>query len=300
MLNFLPAPLLGFIGGSLLLLNIIIMPLLIVTIGTIRYLIPIPSWRDKISYCLHEQIPSWWVSNTNFIIWLTLKIEWDIQGTDQLNRRGWYFMMCNHQTWLDIILLEKIFQYKVPMLKFFLKKQLLWMLPVGGLACWMMDFPFLERYSKSYLKKHPEKKGKDLEATRRACEKFKRQPITVINFLEGTRFTPEKHRNQASPYKHLLKAKAGAFAFVLSAMNEHINEVIDVTIIYPKPGISLWQFVSGRVKKIIIRYEVITLDLPTETDFYENRELRSEFQAWVNERWQKKDQLIDDALRANK
>ena len=62
------------------------------------------------------------------------------------------------------------------------------------------------------VEKYPEKKGKDIEATRKSCERYKDEPITLINFIEGTRFTPEKHAVQRSPYQHLLKPKAGGLA----------------------------------------------------------------------------------------
>ena len=41
-----------------------------------------------------------------------------------------------------------------------------------GFAWWALDYPFLYRHSAEYLKEHPEQKGKDFEATRKACEKF--------------------------------------------------------------------------------------------------------------------------------
>lgn len=89
------------------------------------------------------------------------------------------------------------------MLKFFLKKELIWV-PFLGLAWWALDFPFMKRYSRKFLAANPHLAGKDLESTKKACEKFKHTPVSVMNFVEGTRFTPEKHQRKNSPYAHLL------------------------------------------------------------------------------------------------
>ena len=52
-------------------------------------------------------------------------------------------------------------------------------------------------------------RGADLEATRRSCERFATRPTSIMNFVEGTRFTPAKHTGQDSPYTHLLRPRAG-------------------------------------------------------------------------------------------
>lgn len=179
------------------------------------------------------------------------------------------------------------------MLKFFMKRELLWMLPVAGVACWLMGFPFVSRYSKEYLKKHPEKAGKDLENTKRACEKFKDQPLTIINYIEGTRFTKAKHQRQASPYKHLLKPRAGGFAFVLEALEGHIDYIINTTIIYPDPKTNLWQFMCGKTKKIIVCYEVLPVTKDLLGDYYHDKKFRIHIQHWLNQLWHEKDRLIE-------
>jgi 1-acyl-sn-glycerol-3-phosphate acyltransferase len=137
--------------------------------------------------------------------------NWDVQGIAGLDPRGWYLVNCNHQSWADILVLQHLLTHRIPLLKFFLKQQLLWV-PVMGLAWWALDFPFMRRHSEEVLKAHPELRGKDQEATRLACEKFSLIPTSVMNFCEGTRFTPTKHQRQQSPYRHLLRPKAGGIA----------------------------------------------------------------------------------------
>ncbi len=250
MLTFLPAPIVGIISIILNLLNLILAPGLAIILALIRLITPSKRWRQKITTFLHESIPFFWIFGSNLIIKLTTKTEWEVQGEGELDPKGWYLLICNHQSWLDIIVLERLFGTQIPILKFFMKKELLWSLPVAGFACYLMGFPFVERYSKAYLKKHPEKAGKDLEITRRACEKFKDQPITIMIYPEGTRLSKKKHDHQHSPFQHLLKPKAGGVAFVLEAMAGHLHNIIDATIIYPDRKTNLWQFMCGKTKKL--------------------------------------------------
>src|SRR6185436_13395597 len=102
-----------------------------------------------------------------------------------------------------------------------------------GLAWWALDFPFMKRYTKQQLAKRPELAGRDIEATRRACAKFMHIPVSIMNFVEGTRFTRAKHDSQESPFQFLLKPKAGGVAFVLDAMGRALQSILDVTIVYP-------------------------------------------------------------------
>ncbi len=186
----------------------------------------------------------------------------------------------------------------MPFFKFFLKKELIWV-PLLGLAWWGLDYPFMKRYSKAFLAKHPELKGKDLEITKAACELFKRQPVTVVNYLEGTRFSEAKRLEQQSPYKHLLKPKAGGVAFVLAALGEQLDALLDVTIVYPgdqAPG--FWALLNGSISRVIIDIRVHELDPALWAGDYENDPVfRETVQAWVNQLWVEKDQRIEQ-LRA--
>ena len=47
-----------------------------------------------------------------------------------------------------------------------------------------------------YLLRNPQKRGQDLHTTRRSCAKFKHIPTTVVNYVEGTRFTDQKTRQE--------------------------------------------------------------------------------------------------------
>jgi len=190
------------------------------------------------------------------------------------------------------LVLQKVLNGQVPFLKFFLKQQLIWV-PVLGLAWWALDFPFMRRYSKSYIKKNPHKKGKDFETTKKACEKFKAIPISIMNFSEGTRFTEDKHKRQNSPFQHLLKPKAGGIGYVLTLMGDEITKILDVTIDYPNHhSPSFWDLMTGRLDKVVVH--AVLLDIPQEVQgsYIESPEQRRKVQKWVNELWLQKDQKL--------
>lgn len=260
-------------------------------------LIPIGPWQTLLSHVL-DNCATAWVTINGFNQTITSKTQWDIQGGEKLTPKDWYLVIANHRSWVDILVLQRVLNRRIPFLKFFLKKELIWV-PVLGLAWWALDFPFMQRYKKSFLAKNPHLKGKDVETTRKACEKFRFKPVSVMNFVEGTRFTKKKHNRQKSPFNELLKPKAGGIAFVLEAMQDNLHKLVDVTIYYPDGTPTFWDFVSGSVNKVQIRINVQSIqDLRKQgiigEDYFNNKDERVVFQKWLNEVWQNKDkQLIE-------
>ena len=151
----------------------------------------------------------------------------------------------------------------------------------------------MKRYTKEEIAKNPGLKGKDIEITRKACEKFKTDPVAIMTFPEGTRFTQEKHDKQASPYKHLLKAKAGGMSFTISSMGEYLHKLLNVTIIYPEGPKSLWDFLCRRVRSVDVFVETVPIPEHFVKADIENPAYQKEFAAWLNAIWSKKDQVID-------
>ncbi|MGR4039842.1 acyltransferase [Pseudomonas sp. 910_21] len=242
-----------------------------------------------------------WAEIDKLIFALCIPTRWDIRGGEGLREDTSYLVVSNHQSWVDIPALIQTLNRRTPFFKFFLKKELIWV-PFLGLAWWALDYPFMKRYSKAFLAKHPELQGKDLEITRAACELFKRQPVTVVNYLEGTRFTPAKRQQQNSPFQHLLKPKAGGVAFVLAALGEQLDAVLDVTVVYPQartPG--FWDLICGSVPKVIIDIRTRELDPSLWHGDYENDPaFRQQVQDWVNRLWTDKDQRISELLSENR
>nr|WP_314874564.1 acyltransferase [uncultured Pseudomonas sp.] len=286
----------GIVTGLLLLLNTVVMICPLMVFALLKLVLP-GRGRDYASAAVMWFAESWSAID-KAIFALCVPTQWDVRGVDTLRTDTSYLCVSNHQSWVDIPALIESLNRRVPFFKFFLKKELIWV-PLLGLAWWGLDYPFMKRYSKAYLEKHPELKGKDLEITKAACELFKRQPVTVVNYLEGTRFTEAKRREQQSPFKHLLKPKAGGVAFVLAALGEQLDALLDVTIVYPgnkAPG--FWDLLNGSVSRVIIDIQVHELDPSLWNGDYENDpQFRQRVQAWVNQLWQDKDQRIEQ-LRA--
>ena len=256
----------------------------------IRILFPWDAWRTYF-YKHMNRFPTYWADVNCFIMKKISRVKLATDDLHELNPKGWYLVLPNHQSWADIIILGNAFNRKIPLLKFFIKKELLW-IPVLGLICRTLHFPVMGRYSKDYLKKHPEMKGKDVETTRKACEKFKTIPTSIINFCEGTRFTKKKHLNQHSPFKFLLKPKAGGIAFVLATMGDYLHQLLDVTIVYPSDKASAWQFLCGTMKCITVKTRLLPIQPELLGNYENDLKFRQTFQKWLNELWYEKDNLI--------
>lgn len=215
-----------------------------------------------------------------------------VEGLPEADPEGHMLVICNHQSWVDIPVLQKLFNRRLPLLRFFLKSQLIWV-PLLGLAWWALDFPFMKRYSKETLARRPDLAGRDIETTRRACRKFRTIPVAVMNFVEGTRFTPARHAAQNSPYRHLLKPRSGGIAFVLDAMGQTLHDIVDVTIAYPgfgKRRPELLDLFADRIPEI--RVSVRMFPVPAFVrglEYQTNPADRQRFQQWVNGLWTEKD-----------
>lgn len=282
----------GVIATVLLLLNTLILIGPMLLIALLKLIVPGQAAKDACSRGV-MWIAETWAEIDKAIFALMTPTVWDIRGGDNLRGDTSYLVISNHQSWVDIPALVQAFNRKTPYFKFFLKKELIWV-PFLGLAFWALDYPFMKRYSKAFLDKHPELKGKDLEITKAACEKFKRMPVTVVNYLEGTRFTPAKQARQESPYQHLLRPKAGGVAFVLAALGEQLDTLLDVTLVYPKgPLPGFWDLLCGRVPRVIVDIQAREIDPALWQGDYENDpEFRQYVQAWVSRLWEEKDARI--------
>ena len=295
MIAFLPGPVRAVISFLLYVLNTFFWCTILFPVAFAKFILPIRAWRKFCEKILNGIVSNWIFCN-NLNLKITSNIDWDVTGLDTLKRDEWYLVLANHQSWVDILVLQKIFHKKIPMLKFFLKKELIWV-PVLGLAWWALDFPFMKRYSREITKKRPELKGKDIEITRRACKKFKTVPVSIMKFVEGTRFTTGKHRRQESPYNHLLKPKAGGVAFVLAAMGEHLNHVLDITIVYPTGPKSFWTLLCGKISHIKVRVKSLPLTGEILGDYFEDREFRERYHNWLNTLWNEKDRRIETMMQ---
>ncbi len=294
MLNFLPTKLIGFLSLVFHLVNTIFWLIPILVFSLFKALIPITFSKKIFSYLL-DLMASNWVATNTFIQHLFTKMQINVTGLEQLNKDDWYLVLANHQSWVDIVILQRALHGNIPFLKFFLKKELIYV-PILGLAWWALDFPFMKRYSQSFLKQNPHLRGKDLETTRKACAKFKHKPVSIMSFIEGTRFTQTKHAQQKSPFKHLLKPKAGGIAFVVDAMGDQLTTIIDITIYYPDGVPNFIDYLCGTVKTVHVDIRTTKITSELSGDYFNNREYKINFQKWLTLFWHEKDTQIEKMM----
>jgi len=295
MLGFLPPFVRGVIALLLLVLNTLFWCALLFALALVKLVLPFKAVRVRIDPLLNTIATAWIACNSGWMR-LTQRTTWDVQGVEGLPYRGWYLVNCNHQSWVDIFVLQHVLNRRIPLLKFFLKQQLIYV-PVIGLAWWALDFPFMKRHSQAALRKNPALRQQDRETTRRACEKFALVPTSVMNFAEGTRFTQAKHAAQASPYRHLLKPKAGALALALNAMGEQFHALVDVTIAYPGGAPTFWHFLCGTTPRVVLRARQVPIPAAfCRGDYEGDAAFRALLQRWLADLWDEKDQQLETLL----
>lgn len=284
----------GFLRGALnvllLLANLTFWFSLLFIVLIARVLWPFGRWRRACSHVM-AQIAELWGITTIRLLRATTRVRWDIRSSAELRRDSNYLLLSNHVSWIDIFAVLRTLFGRIPFPRFFIKQELIW-LPMIGVAAWGLDFPFMKRYSPEYLAKYPEKRGADLEATRRACERFRGLPVSVINYAEGTRFTPEKRRKQRSPYRNLLKPRIGGVAFVMSSLGDCIDTVLDITVIYPDGETSWWEYLAGKDFRVVVSIREVPLPPLPGADVTVDGTARDAFRLWMEAIWKEKDELI--------
>ncbi len=298
MLSILPWFLILPLSLLLFTLNLTLCGMLVTLCGLLK-LLQINALNPVISKVAHWGYRQWLLRNRQLIN-LFNKVEWEVIGDSrELSRERWYLLIANHKSWLDIPVLGQFALERIPEPKFFLKEELKYV-PFIGSGSWALDMPFMKRYSQAQIRKKPALKGKDIETTRQSCEKFRSIPTTMINFVEGTRFTAAKHQQKHSPFRHLLPPKAGGIAFTLASMGELFDTVLDVTILYPdNPQHVLPAMLTGRLKRVVLQVQQLPVDAAIIGDYFNDEAFRHNFQLWLNELWVQKDQRIEQYLAAH-
>ncbi len=242
------------------------------------------------------KITNSWLGVNNWLIENVLKnTQWTITIDESLdlNMQGRYLMSCNHQSWVDTTVNQYFGLTRMPLTRFFTKWELIF-IPFVGQAFKILGFPMMKRHTKEQIAKNPALKDRDMDEARKSCQQLLSQPFTLLNYLEGTRFTQEKHDQQQSPFKHLLKPKAGGLALALNILGDHIDAFVDMTIVYPDGIPGYGEFWLGEVPRIAV--DLRKIDIPDWVlggNYEEDAEYRERFQQWVHQIWTEKDQLIE-------
>ena len=269
-------------------LNTVVHALPLFLVALAKLAVPITGWRLVAGRWLTAIAENWIAFNTA-LLRATQEIRWEFSGLEGLSREHWYLVIANHRSWVDILAVQAALNRRVPFLKFFIKEQLRWV-PILGVAWWALDMPFMKRYSRAQVERRPELRGVDLETTRRACEKFRDHPTSIINFVEGTRYTQAKWQATDSPYRHLLKPRPGGIAFVFGAMGPTLKELLDVTIAYPEGCGGFWDLCCGNIRHIVVEVERQPLDAWLAAgDYAGDPVFRERFRVWLDALWAAKD-----------
>ena len=270
-------------ASLVLLINSVFHISFLLPLALVKLVLPFRLVRRVIDAVL-SAIAESWIGVNKFWMNAVGRTSWQVEGADGMRYRGWYLVSCNHQSWVDILVLQWVFNRKIPLLKFFIKHELIYV-PIMGLAWWALDFPFMKRRGGASAQK-------DLETARKACEKFKVIPTSVISFMEGTRYTPGKHAQQKSPYQHLLKPKTGGVGMALETMGELFDCMVDVTIVYPGGVPTFMDLLTGRIDEVIVRVQQRPIPKELLVDEQGRAADRTVLQNWVNGLWAEKDAEI--------
>lgn len=242
-----------------------------------------------------------WIKVNNLLIDKVLPHkDWRISLPDDLNPNGNYLLICNHQSWVDTSIIQYVSADRLPLTRFFAKHELLY-IPVVGQAFYLLDFPMMKRHSKEQIANNPALANRDLDEAKRACQLLLDKPFVLLNYLEGTRFSQDKHKKQQSPYRHLLKPKAGGFALALSSLGSKIDGILDMTVVYPD-GVpeytDLWQ---GKITRLGVDIRHLTmndelLNALKDSKYDQDESVKNALFTWLDTVWQTKDERIDEMM----
>ncbi|WP_420464899.1 acetyltransferase [Panacagrimonas sp.] len=294
----LPAWLVGVLTFLVMLAVLLFWSLLFfLPVMLLKLLLPFPILQGPFAQVL-AGIASQWVASNQLVFRVMHAPAWHLDYHARLDPHKSYVLVCNHQSWADILILFDLFHGRTPFLRFFLKQELIW-IPLIGVICWALDMPFMKRHSREAIDANPALRDEDLATTRRFCEHYRNRPITAVNFLEGTRFSEAKRQARRSPYRHLLRPKSAGLSFMLNAMGEQFGGVIDVTLAYQQVSRKplLWSWLCGEQSGMTIHVD--SLPIPADLlhgNYDRDEEFRARFQHWANSIWSRKDLRLDRML----
>lgn len=230
-------------------------------------------WLMRSMYAIYHR----WCLNNNLLFDLFLPTQWLVQGQGVLDKHRDYIVVLNHRSWLDILVIMKVFVPKLPIVKFFLKKSLVF-LPFLGQVCWALDYPFINRQGK-----HQQDKTDQVLKQLSSIEKG--LPMAMVIFPEGTRFRSQK---PGGTLQNCLPPRCLGLAKLLQATADRQPLLLDVTLHYSSSN--LLAFFTGTLEKITVDYQVSELDPSWYGDYAKDRAFRQVFKDKVNTLWQQKDQ----------
>jgi 1-acyl-sn-glycerol-3-phosphate acyltransferase len=283
--------LVGFITLILIIIELTIGFGTLAIVNVPRAVFPFKSLKIKLAK-ISNSIGEYTVYGLKIIMKIMHRDSMQVFDNNEFDKNAWYMAISNHQSWADIFILLVAAHKRIPLLKFFMKKELAW-IPFIFLANKTLNMPFVNRHSKKELEKNPNLRNKDYENTLKACKRFLRSPSTIFSYAEGTRNDAAKHKAQNSSYKNLLIPRIGGIATALSAM-PNINVLVDYSVVYKSEKRGAWSFLKGDMKdvKVLVRKYDIPENLKNK-NYSTDAEYRENFKNWIEAIWIEKDQEIE-------
>jgi 1-acyl-sn-glycerol-3-phosphate acyltransferase len=281
----------GLVSLLLLTLNTLAWGIPLILLTLVKLITPGRTLRRRVLGGLNALALNWIGVN---LWWMRrwLKPQFELEIPDGLSRDQWWLVISNHRSWTDIFVLFFALHRRIPMPRFFLKRQLIW-IPIVGLAWWALEYPFMRRMTAEQRARHPQLARRDQEATERMCRRAREAPIAIFNFLEGTRFTPAKREAQEAPYRHLLQPRAGGIAQVISLLGDRLEGILDVTLRYDNPEPTFWGFLCGQEGRVVMKARILPVPgWMLEGDYQDDPDHKERFHSWLNALWQEKDDSL--------
>ena len=288
---YIKSNIIGFFTFILIVIELIIGFGTLTIVNIPRAIFPLKSLKIKLSK-ISNTIGEYTVYGLKIIMKIMHRDSMQIFDDNEFNKNQWYMAVSNHQSWADIFILLVAAHNRIPLLKFFMKKELAW-IPFIFLANKTLNMPFVNRHSKKQLEKNPNLRFKDYENTLMACKRFQRSPSTIFSYAEGTRNNSKKHKAQNSPYKNLLIPRVGGIATALSAM-PNIDVLVDYSVVYKSDKRGAWAFLKGDMRDVKVSVKKYTIPENLKNKNYSNdEEYRNNFKIWIETIWEEKDKEIE-------
>ncbi len=265
--------LVSLISALWVIANLCLWTLCLIPIALLRVLIPTRQVRERclglveIIYRLAVSADSFWMQH---IIGIKLQVNGNIGNHPAP------IVICNHQSWFDIPVLQEVITGAGPIIKFLVKRELIWV-PVIGWICLILDFPRLNRGVGRNARQS------DYSLIASASGRLGFEHGALLLFPEGTRFSEDKKIRQGSPYEYLLQPRSGGLKIIKKSAPP-TTPIIDLTIIYENGESNFWQCLHGATSTITISVDKFVLGNIDDPH------------SWLVSRWGIKDRLMETAI----
>ena len=253
-------------------INLLVGFIMLLPISIVSWLIPLPAVSRWCTFAV-DHVYRFAVRVDSFWMLRVVGIELEIKG--EINTDQAPVVICNHQSWFDIPLVQEVITGNGPIIKFLVKREITWV-PIIGWICLALNFPRLRRGDNKVTGES------DFSIIEKASKKHGDVSGALLIFPEGTRYSALKRERQKAGYKHLLKPKTGGLRTIKEYAGPDTS-LVDITIDYHQKGVNIWNCLHGNPRKITLLLEHYKL---SEID---------DIEAWLADRWAAKDRVLSGA-----